>query len=810
MSKISMKQSKKYQISTDSAHDVFSSYFNYIPKLANMTVILRSLSGSISMALLFFTTSIFSALTSFAATDWVPVKDVSLMVEEGSILDFSALVPPAKPIQARIIVNNQGHLTTENQPEKSQRFLIGSLGFGTYFGSFPSHALIDLYVKQYRLHGYNMVRMDFVEDILMEKRNGDFDYNPEQLDRFYYLVSALKRNGIYLILNGLSSSNGGYGNVNERWIGKKGLHAGVYFDADKQAHWKRLIATMYGEINPYTGMSILKDPTLAGLILVNEGNLVFLNRSGVSPALKPHFAHWLKAKYGGQEALKTAWGNELKASENIEIGQIEFPAPDAWTSKRMADVQQFFFETENKTAAWMTGYLRELGYQGLASSYNLWIAPAANATRGQLAWVDMHNYFAHPEYYSNGNIKVRQDSMLGKDAGYISELASSKHIGKPFTVSEHGQVFWNPYRRESGLALPAYAAFQSWDGICQHSGAVDLSYAPTVGRRDFIRPFSVGTDPISRTTETLAALLYLRGDVTAAKNRLSVKFGPEDAFVKSAHLGSTPKDILKLSLVTGIGLDWQGKAKQSQYDGQVDFNQPGLKLVNNGMLQPVKLNSNLGVKVDGLMQKYAQKIAYKASKISLIADERWAARLQNLRDANFLTTDNQSNADTNVYQSDTGEIVLDAGKKRMTVITAKTEAVVFDEPKPINLNHLSILSAESGALVAISAMDNQPLASSKRMLVVLSTDARNSGMQFTDATNEVVTQLGKSPILVRANKVKIALRNTNQKQLKVFSNNLRGQRVDTIPVKQTPNAIEFELDIRNLTHGATTYFEVSI
>ncbi|MES2579548.1 MAG: hypothetical protein V4552_03300 [Pseudomonadota bacterium] len=770
---------------------------------------------SVLFTSIFFMVGILQASIGLASENWVPVKDVSLMVEEGSILDFSNLVPLAKaplaePIQSQIIVNSQGHLTTEDQPNKSQRFLIGSLGFAINMGSLPSHALIDLYIKQYRLHGYNMVRLDFVELMLMENRVGDFDYDPEQLDRFYYLVSALKKNGIYLVLNGLSNSNGGYGNVNDRWVGKKGLHEGIYFDAEKQAHWKKLIATMYGKTNPYTGVSILKDPTLAGLILVNEGNLAFIHRNGVPPTLKPHFAKWLKAKYGGQKCLKTAWGNELKASENIDSNEINFPAPDAWTSKRMADVQQFFFETEQKTTTWMTSYLRELGYRGLTSSYSVWHSPAANASRGQQPWVDMHNYFAHPEYHANGDIAVRQDSMLGNNARYIGELASSKHIGKPFTLSEHGHVFWNPYRRESGLALPAYAAFQSWDGICQHSAAVDLSYAPTVGRLTYINPFAVGTDPISRTTETLAALLYLRGDVAPAKHLLSVKFGPDDVFAKSSHLGSTPSDILKLSLVTGIGLDWQGKAKQTQYDGQVGFNQPGLKLVNNGALQSVKSSGNLAVKIDGLMQKYAQKIAYKASKVSLIADERWAARLQNLRDANWFATDNQSSADASIYQSDTGEIVLDAEHKSMTVITPKTEAVVFDEPKLIQLNYLSILSAESGALVAVSAMDNQPLASSKRMLVVLSTDARNSDMKFSDTSNEMATQLGKSPVLIRANKVKIALRNTNQSQLKVFSINLRGQRVDKIPVKQTSNTIEIELDIRKLSHGATTYFEVSI
>ncbi len=119
--------------------------------------------------------SFFCSATSLAKDTWVPVKDVSLMVEEGSILDLSVLVPPAKPINTRLIVNNQGHWALENQPDKMQRFLIGSLGFGVGTGSFPSHAITDLYVQQFRLHGYNMARLDFVEATLMEGRRKDFD-----------------------------------------------------------------------------------------------------------------------------------------------------------------------------------------------------------------------------------------------------------------------------------------------------------------------------------------------------------------------------------------------------------------------------------------------------------------------------------------------------------------------------------------------------------------------------------------------------------------------------------------------------------
>ena len=65
-------------------------------------------------------------------------------------------------------------------------------------------------------------------------------------------------------------------------------------------------------------------------------------------------------------------------------------------------------------------------------------------------------------------------------------------------------------------------------------------------------------------------------------------------------------------------------------------------------------------------------------------------------------------------------------------------------------------------------------------------------------------------MIIKTAKVKLALKNVNKGQLKVFSTNLRGQRQDAIKVTQTETSIEFELDISKLSHGATTYFEISV
>lgn len=741
---------------------------------------------------------------------WQPVRDVSLTIEPGSILDFSNLNPVRKIDGTQRLMAGDGHFVTQGEPARPQRFLMASLGFATATGAFPDHALADTYARQLRMHGYNMARLDFVEETLMSQRKGDFDFNPEQLDRFHYLLSALKREGIYYVLNGLSSSNAAYGNIRERWINQRHVTLRVYYDSEVQAHWKQLMERMLGSINPYTGVSTLADPALAGLIMVNENGLAFVTRQGVPGELRPRFVEWLKQKYGTTAALKKAWKGELGADESLEARSVEFPKPDAWTGRRMSDTQQFFMALEKTTADWMAQHLRQLGYQGLLTAYNNWLSPAAHVSRGQFDWVDLHNYFAEPTSFTTPGSVMRQESLLAGSAGYIRELASGRHIGKPFTVSEYGQVFWNKYRRESALAVPAYASFQGWSMISQHAGAIDLSYAASGGRKEAIYPFVIGLDPVARATETLAALLFLRGDVAPARNMLGVKLAPRQVFDDSAFLGNMPADISRLALVTGIGLDWQGRmAPAGRYHAQIEPGNSDLKLSGKTAEPLVTGEQGLGGKLDALARQYAGKLAPKISKTSLVVDDRFEGRLLSLRNAGLLEADNRSNTATGVYQSDTGQLVLDSRRKRLTVVTPQTEAVVFDTPEPVSLDTLQVEQADGPALVSVSSMDGQPLQSSKRMLLILATDARNSGMRFADVAETTLQDLGKKPVLIRTAAVRLKLKNQHAAQLRVYSNTLRGTRGDAIPVTQEADGIRFVLDTARLSHGPTTYFEIA-
>ena len=74
---------------------------------------------------------------------------------------------------------------------------------------------------------------------------------------------------------------------------------------------------------------------------------------------------------------------------------------------------------------------------------------------------------------------------------------------------------------------------------------------------------------------------------------------------------------------------------------------------------------------------------------------------------------------------------------------------------------ISITATSVDAAITVHALDEQPIVSAKRLLVVIATDALNSGMAFTDATRTGLLSIGNAPCLVRAGKFSLTVSNTH-------------------------------------------------
>ncbi|MDX0464534.1 glycoside hydrolase [Sinorhizobium medicae] len=700
-----------------------------------------------------------------ASDQWVPVRDVSLELRTGSPLDFSSLLPNAAIVaDRRIVAGPGGRLAFAEAPEKPVRMLCASLAWSPASGGFPDHEAADRYARQLAMHGYNIARLHFVDASLMFGRQRDFDFDPETLDRVHYLLAALKRHGIYWIIDGLSSSRGAYGGYDDRWDAHGDLKLGLHLDRDAIAHWRVLQEKFLSRVNPYTGTATIRDDALALVILANENGIEFDSvvherpeRPGYDEALSGPFNRWLLSRYGSTEALARVWG-VLDAGERLETASVRLPANRYADEPRMRDLQAFFVETERASTLRMSKVLRDLGYRGLISTYNNWPTVQTALSRRDLDAVTMNTYHDWVGGYSPGSAQT-QDSSLAGGANYMRMIAAARWLGKPFIVSEYDHLFWNRYRYEAGLAMPAYAALQGWDVLCRHGhGPIALAYGEPFAHKRAMLPYAIALDPVARAGETLSALLFRRGDV--ATSALTIPFavrGEED--LSDDMQAREPENLTDLALVGRIGL-----LPVNGFDRETGVSQP--------------------------------------------REQDAGTILAALRDHAALAAENRTDVASGLYESETGQILLDRRIGQLRVSAPATEAAAFSSLRePIELDFMRIAQADGNGLVAISAIDaERTLSQSRRLLLIFATDAQNSNMVFRDSDEKVIEDFGELPVRIRKNYVDLELSRTAGKW-SVSPVGLDGTVYP--PVDRGSGRVAFRLS-NDTPYGPTTYFLVEM
>lgn len=711
--------------------------------------------------------------------EWLPVKDVDLNLVAGSALDFSALpgIQALDTSKALLVQNGQWLTADGSEPA---RLHCASLALSPIAGSYPkAGAAAANYAHQLKMHGYNIARFHYVDATLMTRRLQDFDYDPVQKDNWHSLLAALKKEGIYWLMDAMTSENGAIGNVQpHRWVKMHDLKLRVYYDPVAQQHWRDLVRTLLTEVNPYTGIAPIEDPALVGIITVNEGGLNYLAtlRGSWPPALQPGFNDWLHKHYASREALAAAWP-DLASDEALDNNTVRMPATLREVSPRMADFQRYLSDLEIKTNDWMTAYLRSLNYAGMISAHDNWLSSQADAVRGHLSWVDLHNYQDLSLSYEPGT-KIEQSSSINNFGRYLTYMAAGRQANKLFSVTEYGQPFWNRYRFESGLLPPTLARFQGWGFACQHAeGAIDPSYQQPYPRKQALFPYGIGLDPVTRAGETLAALIMARGDVSPSPNL--VLYDQTSAHAMSgAGVAVAGKDVTSLAWMTGLAT---ATAKATIPD------------------QALAFAPNGATNASGLTQL--------VSTITNSADSRLQRNSTLLRQQGILDGSNKTEVDAGVIQGDTGEFVLDQPNGQFHLTTARTEALAANRPvSAVVLSRLTVNQVSAPALVAASALDGQPLASSKRILLILASDAQNTGMQFADAERRELANLGTLPVQILRTRADLSLQVANGKAFHLYSLHLNGSKGDTLPLQASDTALTFTLDNGALSHGPTTFF----
>lgn len=453
-------------------------------------------------------------------TEWKAVDTSDVIVRESSALDLSSLVrtSSSEGQLPRLIVGKYGKLESQNQPGRPVRLN----GF-----NFPGHWLLGFYgdvsdteienmVEQSCIQGYNLFRFMHVDAM---SKSRPMCIEPALLQKVDWLLAKMRQNDIYmyLVMFGYAHFMPDLGQQGRLSVENKAL---MYLgDPQIREQWRYGAEMLMNHVNPHTGIAWKDDPTIACIEFYNEQEFGLSRLDRLSPItlnkLQAKFQEWLKNKYQSPEHLAQAWNSPGV----ISFSQAAIPQGGV-AGKNLRptrDYLSFCNALARENAEWCESVLRNVGYQGLTSQYNLPCWSGVNLVRFEKSQVaSRNNYFHHPSGESSpapgfwwGN-RCEQLSSIGETSGYWRNSNATRFADRPFFMTEYNHPFWNQYQYECGLLTGAYAGLQGHDAIIIHDRR------ETMLKVD--RPadsFCVDNNPVARASAFLSACLYLRWDVKA-------------------------------------------------------------------------------------------------------------------------------------------------------------------------------------------------------------------------------------------------------------------------------------------------------
>jgi hypothetical protein len=456
-----------------------------------------------------------------------------------SVIDLSFLLDAPAGKRGFVRVAN-GHLVTSD----GKRLRLWGVNITDWTrGStmFPPKTDAPMWAATLARFGINCVRLHFLDlasprGLIDAKREDTRSFDAEQLDRFDFFVAELKKRGIYLNFNlnvGRSYKAGdGVKDADKiRW--GKGL---TLFDARLIELQKEYARQLLTHKNPYTGLEYRDDPAVVTVEMLNE-NALYVGFRAPTPAYEQDLLNlyndWLKRNRTPEQLAKLRELAGIAADAPIPRLQGRDAAPE-----RRSTELEFYMEMERRFYLDMQAYLRDTlkvraplvataDHSHSGSSYPML------ASTSLLDIVDGHTYWQHPGPRGIPNTPMVNDPLNST----VVELSRTAFANKPYTVSETNHPFPNEYAAEGIPILAAYAALQDWDGVYWYTfePKAFADWQPMIGDA-----FDLSHHPVKLPQLAAGALMFLRGDVRAAKRTIARSYSRQQV-ADSGRLPATER-----------------------------------------------------------------------------------------------------------------------------------------------------------------------------------------------------------------------------------------------------------------------------
>ncbi len=605
---------------------------------------------------------------------------------------------------------------------KPVRFWAANVGGLIHRLDHQSHVYLARHLAK---RGVNMVRL---HGGIYSSRNPAVD--TKKLDDVHHFVWALKQEGIYTKLSFYFPAwfrLDPWHKQGDRWSFMM-----LFFDRDMQRIYFDWADALLKTPNPYTQIPLGRDPAVAMLEVQNEDSHFFWTfaKKSAPPErwerLKQCYGDWLKGKYGTLDKAVSAWRGVRLPGDDPAGGKMELLSAWNMTSgglenaprQRLRVIDQVRFLTENMRGFYtkaIAHFRDEGGYTGLTSCGNWRTAdPSLLGPLEQYCYtagdvIDHHGYFDHNHKGEGASWSVRpghtfssQSALSLREANPLSYVEVAGH---PSIISEIGWPMPNMYRAEWPFLTAAYGSLNGLDGIF-HFSVGSAGWDQSVSKFPMNNPVVLGGF-------FATALLY--------RNHY-VQEGP--SVVKE---NVTLDDLLALK-------------------GSEVFVRPALDQLRAAQVPPARAG-RIGEPIDPRLFYVGRVTRSFAGKPE---------------DSHVLETTEFVDPKAKTIRSATGELELHYGAQVVTLNTPKAQgAAGFLKARGgVELNDATIRMANDYGTVLVVALDDEPLARSKKILIQCTTMDQLYGWK-TSAPGGMegqIVSVGAAPWGVQKIQASVALR----------------------------------------------------
>ncbi|RFO96225.1 hypothetical protein DIC66_14610 [Rhodoferax lacus] len=634
--------------------------------------------------------------------------------------------------------------------------------------------------------GVNMVRLhkQISPDLQTTPNAAITDINLSERDAIWRTVAAMRKEGIYTTLSPYWAAAT---KLSDKWGiaggAKQSAQGLLFFDETLQQAYKVWLKKLLTEKNPYTGLSLAQDASLAIIELQNEDSLLFWTVDQIQGlqrvALERRYGSFLQKKYGTLSQAQSAWRGAGESGDFPPDGRMVLlpvwelvKSPKSWPvigdpqdllgghAVRRADQTEFLARTMHAFNASMVDYLRkELGVKQLinpgnwktASSTHLNDAERWSYTPGEVDAANVYTGGVHKGVNEGWAVmpgdQFTNDSVLRNPR--LLPINFKQTQGRPMLLTEGNWVMPNNFGAEGTFLIAAYSSLSGVDGYYWFATGDEgwtppqsaNGYQASQGKWIFATPDILGSFPA-------AALAYRLGYIS-----------------KGAPVVTEHRSLTDL---------WQRKTPLITESPSFDPNRDSGDIAKTSSVQT-------GVSPDAFLLGPVQQAFGKDP-----AQTRVTA---------------QTAPTPGRLQSNTGELVWDAMRGFCTVNAPRVQGVAahFTGAPSHQLQDVGFTSENAfGAALAVS-LDGAPLKTSRRILVQFATQSRPNG--WSDISTSIalddgsrvdgflVKSIGQSPWMVQRAKLDVTINNTGLQTATVLDMN--GMAVQTLDLKRSAGGVGF-------------------